>query len=127
MLLCAVAVGNVYPISRSDYRKPHDREYYHTTAKDKAGGSSFYDAAHSNFYDFANKSGMALKPGYDAHWFTVHCPGRSAGSSIGSECYLGASFPPQYDEVVCKEEKQVLPLAFLRFTECTDKVKRPVR
>ena len=98
MVLCCCAVGNVYPISRAtDYKPPHEVEYYGTGRK----------APHSKFYDGTNKSGFALKPGYDAHWFCVAQPKR--GSIVDVECYVPGDerFPPCYDELVVKEEKQV--------------------
>ena len=106
MVLCCCAVGNVYPISRAtDYKAPNDKEYY------GAGRG----APHSKFYDGTNKSGFALKPGYDAHWFCVSQPRR--GSIVDVECYIpdDERFPPCYDEIVVKEEKQVLPIAIVRF------------
>ena len=56
-----------------------------------------------------------MKPGFDAHWFCVTQPTR--GSITDVECYvLGDDrFKPCYDEIVVKEEKQVLPLAIVRF------------
>ena len=47
-------------ISRSS---GHVCRYYQKAAQDEAGPSIAHDAAHSNFYDAVNKSGMALKPG----------------------------------------------------------------
>jgi hypothetical protein len=106
MVLCAVAVGNVYPISRCDYESPYDAQYY------KEGGRR--TAAHSKFYDGTNQSGFALKPRYDAHWFTVHAPRHD---TVDAECYMPGDdrFPACFDEVVVKEEKQVLPIAILEF------------
>lgn len=95
MVLCVCAVGNVYPISRSaDYAMPCDTVFH----------------GHSKFY---SGTGAALKPGYDAHWFCVHQP--EEGSLANVECYLDPSHPAHYDEVVVKEEKQVLPIAVVRF------------
>ena len=56
-----------------------------------------------------------MKPGFDAHWFCVTQP--TPGSIKDVECYvLGDDrFKPCYDEIVVKEEKQVLPIAIVRF------------
>ena len=39
------------------------------------------------------------------------------GSAVNVECYVPGDerFPPCYDEIVVKEEKQVLPIAIVRF------------
>ena len=94
MILCCCAAGNIYPISRAkDYKAPHDTEYYAPRG-----------AAHSVF--FAGQ-GAALKPGFDAHWFCVTQPQRDSTADV--ECYVPEDdrFPPCYDEIVVKEEKQV--------------------
>ena len=51
--------------------------------------------------------GAALKPGFDAHWFCVTQPKRDSTTDV--ECYVPEDdrFPPCYDEIVVKEEKQV--------------------
>ena len=98
MILCCCAASNIYPISRKkDYEKPYDEEYY-----DDRG------AAHSSFY---KEGGVALKPGFDAHWFCVAQPERESIADV--QCYIPEDnrFPPCYDELVVKEEKQVLPIA----------------
>ena len=74
MILCVVAVSNVYPISRSaDYAPPLDTAYF-APGRRSAGHSKFYAG-----------TGAALKPGFDAHWFTVTparlCDTRSGGTS----------------------------------------------
>ena len=58
-----------------------------------------------------------MKPGFDAHWFCVTQPTR--GSITDVECYVlgDDKFKPCYDEIVVKEEKQVLPIAVVHFTE----------
>ena len=106
IILCCCAASNIYPISRrSDYEKPHDLEYYGPRG-----------AAHSRFYDTKNEhegGGMALKSGFDAHWFCVAQPHQD--SIVDVECYVPSDgrFPPCYDELVVKEQNQVLPIAVI--------------
>ena len=100
MILCCCAAGNIYPLSRAaDYKPPHDKEYYGRRG-----------AAHSVF--FAGQ-GAALKPGFDAHMFTVTQPNPER-TVIQVESYVPGDdrYPPCYDEIVCKEEHQVPGLGF---------------
>ena len=108
MILCCCAASNIYPISRAkDYKAPYNKEYYGDRG-----------AAHSCF--FAGE-GAALKPGFDAHWFCVTQP--EEGSIVDVECYVpdDDSYRPCYDELVVKEEKQVLPIAIIRFGRSKDR------
>ena len=105
VLLCVASVGNVYPISRSDY---DSKDQYYTTE-----GIPY--ATYSNFFDDRNRNGMALMPGFDAHWFTIHQP--VLNDVTDCQCYVPDKFPPSYDEVVVKEEKQFLPIAIVRLKE----------
>ena len=115
LIICCCVVGNVYPLSRrGDYRPPFDKQYF------KSGGP----AGHSMYwggipmppkYD----QGIALKPSYDAHWFTVTQP--TAGSIENVECFMwddskndvDESFPPCYDELIVKDANQMLPMAIV--------------
>ena len=56
---------------------------------------------------------MALKSGFDAHWFCVAQPHRD--SIVDVECYVPDDdrFPPCYDELVVKEQNQFLPMAVI--------------
>ena len=159
MVLCCCAAGNVYPLSRAtDYKPPHDREYY--DSRRRAAHSKFFagqvprglqrqravtdrspalgeQPSHGQGYLIQRKSdhssdvmyvvarpwtasdlfhpatcsaagqGAALKPGFDAHWFCVTQPQRDSTADV--ECYVPEDdrFPPCYDEIVVKEEKQV--------------------
>jgi hypothetical protein len=112
IILCCCVASNIYPISRNmDYEKPYDSVYYDGDGR----------AAHSRFHDkgFDDKEGggMALKPGFDAHWFCVTQPDRNTLNDV--ECYVPGDdrFPPCYDELVVKEGKQVLPIAVIHIGE----------
>ena len=85
-----------------DYEKPYDSLYYY-------GEGDARRAAHSRFFDKKGE-GMALKSGFDAHWFCVTQPDRNNLNDV--ECYVPGNddFPPCYDELVVKEQNQVLPL-----------------
>jgi len=80
-----VAVGNVYPITRSDY------------------GSN---ASHSDFYDSEN--GLSLKPCFDSHCCCV----RAADSYQASTKLDDLAC---VDELVVKEAQQVLPRYIVYF------------
>ena len=94
MLVCWVAVGQTYPDSR---------------ATDYLGGAPY--EAHSCFYDEGG-NGLALKSKFDSHLFCVTQP----TDFSNAECY-GAmpGVEPDFDELVVKEERQVLPLAVVRY------------
>ena len=58
-----------------------------------------------------------MKSGFDAHWFCVAQPHR--GSIADVECYVPDDdrFPPCYDELVVKEQNQLLPMAVIHMGE----------
>ena len=104
LILCCCVASSIYPISRSmDYEKPYDSLYYY-------GEGDARRAAHSRFFD-EEGGGMALKAGFDAHWFCVTQPEPDTLRNV--ECYVPGDdrFPPCYDELVVKEQNQVLPIA----------------
>ena len=122
LIICCCVVGNVYPLSRrGDYRTPFDKEYF------KRGGSIIREAGHSMYWGGRPEGqtwskydqGIALKPSYDAHWFTVTQP--TAGSIENVECFMwddskndvDESFPPCYDELIVKDANQMLPMAIV--------------
>jgi len=100
LLLCWVAVGNVYPISR-------DVDYAH--------GAYF-----SRFYDHEN--GYALKPGFDSHCVCVYTePGKNASSYQAANKFDPEKnlFPQDpkalVDEIVVKESSQILPYCCVHY------------
>jgi len=86
LLLCWIAVGNVYPITRQlDYT--HNSNY-------------------SNFYE--NPCGIALKAGFDAHFACV--------SPVDSyQATTNLNDPNVLHELVVKDQAQVLPRFILYF------------
>ena len=57
-------------------------------------------------------SGKALKPGFDSHLFSITQPSDFSNLS----CYgVMHDNEPDFDEMCVKEEKQVLPLALVRY------------
>jgi hypothetical protein len=93
LLLCWIAVGNVYPICRDDY---------------PAGSAT------SRFYDHHGDNGIALKPGFDSHCACVETKFYHAATfDPKNEQYpFGENL---FDEIVVKESSQVLPYCIVYF------------
>jgi len=89
LLLCWVAVGNVYPISR-------DLDY------DRGGSLSHF---------FHQQNGLALKPGFDSHCACVYLDQHYQAAKM-FDADTG-KFPQDpgdlVDEIVVKESSQILP------------------
>jgi len=86
LILCWVALGNVYPISR-------DTDYEGVSHKSK-------------FYHELN--GFALKPGFDSHCACVD-------QDSGYQATKDLNQKILYDEIVVKESSQVLPRCIIYY------------
>jgi hypothetical protein len=110
LLLCAVVVGNVYPISRrTDYDRPNDRSNLSV---------SDFHCAHpvATAADLKKRDDKALKSGFDAHWIAIDRRDLKGQCAVPSAAPDGA-VRPEADELVVKEEAQVLPLLKVYFTK----------
>jgi len=88
LLLCWVAVGNVYPISKSDYGR---------------------NLPFSNFYHQDN--GLALNPGFDSHCACVSRDDKLLQAAKFNNDTEKFDQDPKtlVDEIVVKESSQILP------------------
>jgi len=95
LLLCWVAVGNVYPISRNDYGR---------------------NLPFSNFYHEDN--GLALNPGFDSHCACVYLDDRklfqAAKFNHDKEAF-DQDPKTLVDEIVVKESAQILPYCIVYY------------
>lgn len=93
VLLCWIAVGNVYPICREqDYQR--------------GGGTS-------KFWD--NDNGIALKPCFDSHCVCVSEKRKMQAADFDPDNKENPFGEDVFDEVVVKESSQVLPYCILYF------------
>jgi hypothetical protein len=107
-LLCLVSIGNAYPISReTDYVNKADINSalsvskYHYAHPIPAGATLDFLQNHENRQD------KVLKAGFDAHFASI-----SVSHNFQA---VGPNIKHDYDEIVLKEERQVLPIAKIYF------------
>jgi actin-related protein 3 len=106
-LLCLVSIGNAYPISRTtDYVQKDDYSAlsvskYHYAHPVPAGATIDF------LLDHKNRQDKVLKAGFDAHFASI--------STLHSFQAVGPDTNHDYDEIVLKEERQVLPVAKVYF------------
>jgi hypothetical protein len=104
MLLCVVVLGNVYPLSReADYDRPDDFG--------RRSVSKFH-CAHpvpgvGPDADLAKRDDKALKPGFDGHFVSISVNRNYQATPLGEDI--------DFDELVVKEDAQVLPLCKVYF------------
>lgn len=107
VLLCVVAVGNTYPVTRS-------ADYPQASILEKESVSIFH-YLHPIPFDFesktydlksAGRSDKGLKAGFDSHYISVKAS--ADYQAVDTDDY-------DYDEIVVKSEHQVLPIAVAYF------------
>jgi hypothetical protein len=114
VIMAASAIGLAYPITRKDYNFPAENAMYsissyHCAFPIKQEAITQYNGGQRQqiLVELSKREDKALKPAFDAHFI-----------GINASKWKYQACPPaeiEYDEIVIKEESQVLPIAIIYF------------